>query len=256
MKNLTQKLCTLFFIVLASPIFIASQVSTTEGPHFEVNKIYPPFSTTKEKLKDVHSIVDLNRFYKSSWIRSFVSVEVAATVKGQKKKVIGKNDQFTKAQKELMKKADLGTDLEVTVWYMPENTLSHNEVKDFNFVFTIEPEQEASFVGGEKSLNQYLSKQAIEKIPSGTFINYDLAAIKFTINEAGEINEAQIFESSKDEKVDALLLEAICNMPRWHPATYQKGHKVEQQFVLTVGNMENCMVNTLNIRKTIEARNE
>jgi TonB family protein len=77
---------------------------------------------------------------------------------------------------------------------------------------------------------------------------YNFVAIKFTIDEAGQIINAHIFQPSKDEDVDNLLLETICNMPNWKPAEYSNGKKVKQEFVLTVGNMENCMINLLNIR--------
>ena len=92
----------------------------------------------------------------------------------------------------------------------------------------------------------------MDKIPDGSFIGYDLAAVKFTINEEGKITDAHIFgseyQTSKNEKIDELLLETICNMSTWKPAEYANGTKVKQEFVLTVGNLENCMINLFNIR--------
>ncbi|MFT4667667.1 MAG: hypothetical protein ACI9XB_004640 [Gammaproteobacteria bacterium] len=57
-----------------------------------------------------------------------------------------------------------------------------------------------------------------------------------------------MYNSSIDENVNELLLETIQNMPCWKPAEYANGLKVKQEFVLTVGNMESCVVNLLNIR--------
>ena len=88
----------------------------------------------------------------------------------------------------------------------------------------------------------------MDQIPDGLFTGYDLAAVKFTIDEAGRITDAHVFWPSKDEKTDALLLETICNMPNWKPAAYADGTTVKQEFVLTVGNMENCAIHLLNIR--------
>ena len=84
---------------------------------------------------------------------------------------------------------------------------------------------------------------------STNFKNYDLAAVKFTVNEDGKIANAHVVESSKDEKVDRLLLATIQNMTDWKPAKYSNGLQVKQDFILTVGNMESCVVNLLGIRR-------
>lgn len=216
---------------------------------FEVNVINPPFSLSKEKLKKVTSIIDINRFYKNSWIKEYKSVEVAAVFEGKSMKVVGKNDNFTEEQKALMNSADVNTNIEIKVHYLPENTLSRNELKDFSFKFIVNPEQEASFVGGENALRQYLKEQAIQKIPVGAFQGFDLTAVKFTIDEAGKVTDAHIAWPYENREVDDMLLSAICNMPPWTPAQYANGKKVKQELVFTVGNHENCAINTLNIRE-------
>ena len=76
-----------------------------------------------------------------------------------------------------------------------------------------------------------------------------MAAVKFTVNQTGDIVEAGMFQSTKSAEMDQILLEAIRKMPTWKPATYSDGTTVQQEFALTLGNMENCMVNLLNIRR-------
>jgi len=44
-------------------------------------------------------------------------------------------------------------------------------------------------------------------------------------------------------------LETIQKMPCWKPAKYANGTTVKQDFVLTVGNMENCIMPMLNISR-------
>ncbi|MGB4959317.1 MAG: energy transducer TonB, partial [Saprospiraceae bacterium] len=147
---------------------------------------------------------------------------------------------------------DAGAPIHVHVNYMPENTLKHNDPKEFHFSFTIEPEKEAKYPGGQAALMTYLKENAIDKIPANTFVNYDLAAIKFTISEEGKVFNAKIFgqeyPKSYDKKFDQFLLESIQNMPNWIPAEYADGSKAKQEYVLTVGNMENCIIHLLNIR--------
>ncbi len=248
MKNLQKKLFAFLLFALTCPHFASSQNSLTNELSFEVNRIYPPISITKEKLQKAHTLPNLNPNYPSSWIREYISVEILTIYKGRVRKAVGKTDTLSQEQKDQMNEADLGTDIEVKVHYMPENTLSHNDAKEIRFTFTVEPESEAKYVGGQQQLTQYLKNKAIDKIPKYTFKGYDLAAIKFTIDEIGQIGNVHVFETSKNEKIDALLVKAICNMPNWKPAEYVNGLKVQQEFVLTVGNMENCVTNLLNIR--------
>ena len=80
------------------------------------------------------------------------------------------------------------------------------------------------------------------KIPKGSFKDFDLTAVKFTIDEAGKVINVHTFDSIyktfENDNVDNILLMAISNMPQWKPAEYSDGTKVKQEFALTVGNME------------------
>ncbi len=249
MKTLLNKLIVLLFIVLAFPHHGASQDSLTNELSYEVNRINPYILITKEELKEARTLTDLNPYYKSSWIKEYISVEISTTYKGKIRIAVNKNETLSQEQKEIMNKADEGTDISVKVRYMPDNTFKHNDIKEIKFTFTVNPESDAEYSGGQQQLRRYIKNNAIDKIPEGSFRGYDLAAVKFTINEEGQIIDAYVFESSKDEKIDALLLETISKMPIWKPAEYANGFKVKQEFVLTVGNMENCVINLLNIRR-------
>jgi TonB family protein len=233
------------------PFIGSSQDYSTPGLSYEVNKVYPYISITKEKLKEAQTLTHLYADYKSSWVREYKLVEVLTRYKGRTRKAISKNDTLSQEQKDIMAEADVGADISVKVLYVPENTLVDNDIKEIVFTFTVEPESEAKYVGGQQQLLQYLKEKAIDNIPDDCFKGFDLAAVKFTINEEGEITDARVFETSKDQEVDRLLVDAIRNMPCWQPAEYANGKKVKQEFVLTVGNMENCMVNLLNIRRDI-----
>lgn len=243
MKN---SILTLFLLHLV--LFGFSQVSSSEL-NFEVNTIYPALSVQKETLKDVQTLSDLHPHYKPSWVREYISVEVLAKYKGKIKKAMSKNDHLSLEQKDIISMADPGSQIMVEVKYIPENTLKDNEMKVFDFKFIVNPENGATYAAGQQQLNQYLKDNVIDKIPVGIIEGYDLAIVKFTIDEEGEIIEPHLFWSSNDETVDELLLETVTKMPCWKPAAYANGMKVKQDFALMVGNMENCMVHTLNIQK-------
>jgi hypothetical protein len=243
-KGIPLIIAVLFFSTLGF-----SQTSESSTLHYEVNKVNPYLSVAREELKEATTLVDLNHRYKPSWVKEYISVELSATCQGLLRKVVSKNDLLTAAQKAVLNTADAGTGISVKVLYLPQNTLAHNDVKELEFTFTVNPESDARFVGGQQQLMQYLKENAMDKIPAGSFQGYDLAAVKFTITEEGEITDAHIVERSKDANIDALLLATISKMPCWEPAVYADGTKVKQEFALTVGNMENCMVHLLNIRQ-------
>jgi len=249
MIKIQNKIIVLLIIALAFPHLGSSQDSLTSELHYEVNINYPPLSISKEKFNKAHTLIDLNRHYKSSYVKEYISVEILTTYKGRISKAVSKNDTLSQEQKDIMSLADVGTDISVKVKYVPDNTFTHNDIKEINFSFTVNPDSEATYHGGQEQLNKYLEENAIDKISDASFKESNLAAVKFTINEEGKISDAHVFWTSEDEKTDELLLETICNMQNWKPAEYSNGIKVKQEFVLLVGSMENCVINLLNIRQ-------
>lgn len=226
-----------------------SQDSLADEPFFEVYRIHPYISITQEKINEVHTLSELNPHFKASWIREYISVEVLTTHEGKIRKASGKSETLTREQKANLMTADVDQEISVKVKYVPENNLKQNDPKEMDFSFVFSPENEAKYPKGKNPLKSYLKNTAIDKIEPGVFVGYTLAAVKFTLNEEGEIINVHLFESSNDEKTDEMLMKAILNMPCWDPAEYANGQEVNQEFVLTVGNMENCMVNLLNIRR-------
>jgi TonB family protein len=242
----------LFFLTFLFLLFVPSgfsQVNSAGELEYGVYRTYPAICVTKEKLREAHTIMDLNPHYKSSWVRTYLEVEVVTIHNGRKRKATTNTDFLSEEQKANLTRADVGSEVYVNVHYIPENSLKHNDPKNFDFTFIVDPDKEAEYPGGKQQLNLSLKEKAIDKIPAGTFEGYAIAAVKFTINEEGKTTEAKVIWSSDDDKVDELLLETIQNMSDWSPATYTDGTKVRQEFVFLVGNMENCMVHTLNIHK-------
>jgi len=249
MKNMQYQLIALLFIVLTCSQFGYSQDPLMSGLWYEVYKVYPPLSITKEKLSEAQTLLDLNKNYKSAWVREYLSVEISAIHEGRPKKATGKNSTLSQEQKDLMNKADVGTAISVVVQYIPENNLKQNDPKQMDFTFVLDPEIEAKYADGSQQLKEYLKEKAIDKIPEGQFKGFDLVVVKFTISEEGEIINPHLFETAKDKQTNALLLETIRNMPCWKPAEYANGTKVKQEYALAIGNKESCVMNLLNIRQ-------
>lgn len=253
MKNFQYKLIVFLFVALAFPFLGASQDNTSFEFKYEIKRVFPYVSVTKEKLIAAHSLIDLNHRYEASWVKEYVSVEFSAIHDGKVKTLIGKNDILSQEQKEFMNTADLDTDISVKVLYIPDNNLKDNDVKEISFSFSVDPEKEAKYPGGEEELKKYLKEKAIDKITCSNFSQYELSTIKFTINVSGEVTNVHIFDAVnqayKQKDANKVLLEAIQNMPCWKAAEYADGTKAEQEFVLIVGDMRSCAINLVNINR-------
>ena len=246
-KNSGMKKNQILLIVLLS-IGCAFNSFAQNDLKFEINKVLPFISIKENKLDKINTLTDLDKRYPTSWVRKYISVEISAYKNGTQTKALGISDVLTQEQKELIRLADRSSDIAVSVMYLPENTLKNNTAKQYDFEVTIMPDKNAIYSEGAEQLIQYLQKNGIANIEAGSFTGYDLTAIKFTITEQGHITDIQVAMPSKDTKIDEMLVAAISKMPNWKPAEFSNGLKVKQSFVLTIGNMENCMVNLLNIR--------
>ncbi|HZV68432.1 MAG TPA: energy transducer TonB [Saprospiraceae bacterium] len=196
---------------------------------------------TKEKLIVSNSMNDISPGYPTSWINEYVTAEISATCNGVAMKAVSANDILSTTQKNILQKADLGTDVIVDIKYKSENAATREmEIRTMHFAVTIVPEVEAAYSGGHQQMTQYLKEQAIDKISSADAKQLKQAIIKFTINEEGEIANAQIAKTSGDPKTDKLLLRTINKMPKWKPAENAQGIKVRQDFEFSVGSEGGC----------------
>jgi hypothetical protein len=215
---------------------------------FEINKVLPFISIQEKQVNQINTLTDLDKRYPSSWVKEYISVEISAFKNGIPTKASGNSAVLNQAQKELIKLADRTSDIAVNVVYLPENSLKNNPEKQYDFKVTIMPDNNATYPAGAEQLNQYLQKNSLASIKAGSFTGYDLTAIKFTITEQGHIADVRVAMPSKDTQIDEMLVTTLSKMPDWTPAAFSNGLKVKQDFVLTIGNMNNCMVNLLNIR--------
>lgn len=251
MKNFGNWFVVFLSIALGFPSLGISQEALTFELTYEVNRTYPGISIAKETLNEANTLIDLNTYFKPSWIREYLSVHILTSHIGSMRTAVSKNDTLSQEQKDFMYLADEGKDISVIVQYIPENALTHNDVKEMRFSFNVAPETEAAYAEGQEQLRIYLKEKAIDKISDASFTGWDLAAVKFTINEEGQIVDAHMFQAY-DDGIDELLLETICNMPSWKPAEYSTGVNVKQEFVFVVGSMDNCIVPLLNIQQGTE----
>ena len=130
----------------------------------------------------------------------------------------------------------MASDITINVKYNYKDPLTNIiENNNMHISLTIVPEIQAEYVGGHQQLIKYLKEKSSGIIPEKTANKINLA-IRFTINEGGEISNAKISGTSGDSKTDKLLIEVISKMPKWKPAEDSKGIKVKQEFEFRIGN--------------------
>jgi len=258
MKTTIKIIILLFSFLLLNQESYALENTSSNLPPYEVHQVYPYISVSKQELLEANSLSDLknknnhlNLEYQSHWVEEYFSVEIQVCHEGELKSATGKTEVFTEEQKELLVNADPEKEIQVHINYLPKNNLILNDPKTIDFSFSLDPENSATFMEGKEALYQYLEENAIQKITASDFENYDMTAIKFSVNTSGYIYQAEVFgseyQAGKFDVINQELLEAIRNMPRWQPASYADGTEAEQSFVLTVGNSENCLIPLLNI---------
>lgn len=216
---------------------------------YEVERVFVPLSISRDQLHCANTVAELNEYFKEEWVKEYVEVKITATNNGHLKTATSANETLTLAQKDILEQTDYGSNISVNVRYLPDNNLVHNDVKEESFSFFVYADTPATYIDGYDKLKNYLKVNAVDRIEEGIITGYGMAAVKFTVNEKGKVVNPHIFESSKDDKTDALLLDVISKMGSWNPAEYRCGSKVDQEFVFSVGHSQSCVINLLGVRR-------
>ncbi len=249
MKDIFMKTLVLLFFIGTSQLNLSSQEIPKEHFSYDIQRVYEPLSIAKDQLETANNLLDLNQYYKSSWIKEYESVEISATHNGTTKLASSNNDILTDDQKTLMRSADHATNISVIVKYLPDNNLKQNDIQEISFSFLVQPDNDAIYPGGQLQMREYLKTNVLDQISIAKFRQYQLAVVKFIIDEQGNVTNPSLFWTSENDDNDRILLKAIRNMPSWLPASYNDGPKVKQEFALTVGDTTSCVINLININQ-------
>ncbi len=203
---------------------------TQTNPH-----VGPYPLVTLDTLSEAKTLADIHARYRASWVADYRSVTIATVCNDEVKSAAGPNATLTRAQMDILRAATTDCRIEVEVDYIPANTLRDNPPRKMKFSLTPIPIFEAKFPGGNEHLNAYLEQNIVDQISEETKCQIELAKIKFSLSTTGQVLDVQIFKTSGDPKVDQLILNAFCNMPRWQPAENAAGEKFAQEFEFNMG---------------------
>ncbi len=255
MNNSTfrRSLASIAFVLLSPALFVAQDAIAgvdiiLTDVHCEIDVIDAPLSLNKTQLAAAEDIEDLNPHYKPSWVKEFRTVELRTRHKGVERIAIGSDDTLTAEQKQNLTSVDDDSQVIVSIQYIPDNSLPNNSEREIKYTLPVNPDSDARYPGSEEELAQYLRSSLLDHLPDSTFRLYQMAAAKFTIDEAGQIVDPKMFWPTENSAVDSLMVQTICNMPQWIPAQYRSGLKVSQEYALNVGDMTSCVSNLVNTR--------
>ena len=229
-------------ILLIISFILLSISANAQMLNFNVSGMYKK-SLPNESIHQAKLLSDINPGYPKSWLSEsdYISTEMKITRDGESFIAKGKNENLSPHQLQILGKAGLGDDVEITVKYNKENAATkERESRTMNYVMTVMPDVEAEYVGGVDSLREYIKSNAIDKIRDLNGKEVESAVVRFTVDEKGHIVHITMNESSSDERVDAILQNALNAMPHWKPAHTANGKKVQQDFELRVGSLVGC----------------
>ena len=220
--------------ILTSFFLLIGLCGFTQDLKFEVRGKYTR-PIHREKLNNANTLGDVMPYYPSAWIDSYSSVEVSTVSNGTPMSAPGDNEMLNEYQKDLLRSADLGSDVVINIIYKTDNAATRESMtRIIHYDVTIVPEMEATYLTGTEDMTAYLKKNTIDKIDEEIAKKLTPTIVGFTVTEEGKIADVTITKSSDDAGTDKLLLKAISKMPKWKPAQTTDGTKVKQEFEFVV----------------------
>lgn len=219
--------------------FVCCDLKAQDAINYSITPNYVR-SIEHSQLNSAKTIKDINPGFPASWISTYISTEIITIQNQLIQKAIGFNDTLSIEQLNQLSKVDIGSEIKVNVKYIPDNSLSKNEAKEIDFAYTVIPENEAQFVGGEIALNEYLEEMIVIKIPQQQLDTIEMIEVNFDVTKNGEIKDVLFSRHSKDDAVNELIFQSISEMPKWIPAKTRTGILVKQSFQFRIGTTVGC----------------
>ena len=229
-----RQLILILFIGFCALHAFAQKYVDTEN-EFALLSAYPR-TVTDVKLDSVITLADMYSRYPSSWVKDYLAVEIAIKKGGAVVTAHGNSDTLTSEQLVMLRSADLYSDVEVKVSYIPDNTLSIREEKLIEFDVTIVPGHHSVFGSGYEEVMEYVKQKAKQTSGYEWTDTSHYTVVAFTVDEEGQVVDAKIKDSTASDSVRSAVLETICKMPAWYSAESKTGEKVAEEFLVTVGN--------------------
>jgi len=200
--RITHLLIIISSLAVISTQNLEAQTYESSDIGFQINRVQKYVSISPKQLFDAELLSHLNHHYRQDWVKEYKSVKTIASVNGEKKEIVSKDDNLSQTQKALIQSADRNTDIVVIVKYLPDNNLAQNTIMEMDFSFRIDPDVEAEYTGGENELEKYISSKILKEVTLEDVPQYQVAAVKFVIDEKGRVVDARISQATNNKESD------------------------------------------------------
>lgn len=202
-------------------------------------------SATKTSVHNATTIYDFLNDGEKQQVEHINSVDLIIVKDNQLSHIsaYGTTDQFTDAQKEILKSTDYFSHFTIRTEFKAKNKKTGKlEERYFGPHITVTPEKQATYSEGKDALIEYL------KVNSENNMNViqddKLGAIKlsFIVSKEGIIKDVKHDAMTTGyPSIDKKLIELLENIPgKWIPAKNAVGEKMDQELVFTFGPRDGC----------------
>lgn len=190
-----------------------------------------------EELHQANTLGDIHYIYPSDWVDRYIRTVITLSDDKKSLSVMGDTEKLNPEQKVLLKRADGGDKLHIYAEYVPRNTLKDNPIQEIEYTFLVKPAVEASYIGGKELLDSYVYDHIVYELDIDQREQLNNIKILFIVSDNGHITDVHLLESSGDKKIDDILYDGLCSMPRWKPAERSDGTPVKQQIKFFMSNI-------------------
>jgi len=198
-------------------------------------------SIKKEDLKQVRSFSDLIGQEHARRIVEYKSLSVIVLEDDVQtnKRIKSKGGEFTPEQLELLQSADYTSNFLIWADYREFNKETEKiEYSTWTPYLSVVPETQALYSDGNEALISYLKENSKVFTEDENIVDFNPGKLYFTVTKEGEITNIEIKSSSGYTTIDEKLKQLITTMSgKWEPAKNIMGEKVDQQLVISFGNM-------------------
>ena len=200
----------------------------------------------KEKIHNAENISDLIPDYgiqESVKNNSLALRDVQIKIENKNINTINLNTEkrdgntLSQDQKELLKSTDYSTNFYLEGVLSTEIENSEKE-RYFNYFMTVVPEKQATYKAGQMVLIDYLKTKCQPMIAAKEKGTFQAGNINFTVSKSGSVSNIILYSTCGYPDIDKKMMELMKNLPNvWNVASNEKGEKIDQDLVLSFGNM-------------------
>ena len=224
--------------------FIRSEKGTCSVPEtdekeysdyfYQIGSRFEPIQ--KSELAKFNSVAQILSPDYVDLLHSCSSLEIIVIVDEQvsNQRVYSEGPNFSSDQMEFFKNANYATHFRIDADIKAINPKT-NEIENLMASphFTVVPESPAHYKGGEKEFIDYLTAGNKENTANIDEKAISFGEVYFIVNKHGELENVHLYRSSRNEKMDATILELVKSAPAgWEPARDEKGKPLDQELVV------------------------